>query len=152
MTRTAQPAIHHPETGMIPGRLLVSMALLAASALAIVGAATVSGRPLVGVPQAGTVQAERLLILEGQGAKAVTIRAADGTLLADLENGGFVTVVQNGLQRHRLVHGVAADLPVRLVRYDNGRLSLLDPETGWNVELYAFGADNKAAFERLLAQ
>lgn len=152
MPHHAQPVIHHPQEGMIPGRLLMSMAFLAVSTLAIVGAATVAGRPVVGVPPTAAVQAERMLILEGQGAKAVTIRAADGTLLADLDNGGFVTVVQNGLQRHRLVHGVPADLPVRLVRYDNGRLSLLDPETGWTVELYAFGADNKAAFERLLVQ
>lgn len=152
MTHHPQPAIHHPQAGMIPGRLLMSMAFLAASALAIVGAATVANRPVVGVPQAAAVQTERLLILEGHGAKAVKVRNVDGSILADMEHGGFVTVVQNGLQRHRLVHGVPADLPVRLIRYADGRLSLLDPETGWTIELYAFGADNKAAFERLLAQ
>lgn len=151
MAHPAYPGIHHPETGMIPARMLVAMAFLVGAALAIVGAASVSGRPVVGVPQASAIQAERLLILEGHGAKAVTVRHTDGTVLADMAHGGFVTVVQNGLERVRLVHGVAADLPVRLIRYADGRLSLLDPETNWNVELYAFGSDNKAAFERLLA-
>jgi putative photosynthetic complex assembly protein len=41
-------------------------------------------------------------------------------------------------------------LPVRLVSFANGRLSLEDPETGWSVELYGFGSDNEAAFQRLL--
>lgn len=147
----AGPGIHHPETGMIPTRMLVAMAFLVASALAIVGAASISGRPVVGVPQASAVTAERLLILEGHGAKAVTVRNIDGSVIADMAHGGFVTVVQNGLERVRRVHGVALDLPVRLVRHADGRLSLIDPETDWNVELYAFGSDNKAAFERLLA-
>lgn len=151
MAHPAEPGIHHPQTGMVPARMLTSMAFLVAAALAIVGAASVSDRPVVGVPQATAVQAERLLILEGHGAKAVTVRNIDGSILADMEHGGFVTVVQNGLERVRLVHGVAADLPVRLIRYADGRLSLIDPETNWNVELYAFGSDNKAAFERLLA-
>jgi len=39
---------------------------------------------------------------------------------------------------------------VRLVAYDNGRLTLHDDRTGWSVELHAFGDANKAAFERLL--
>jgi hypothetical protein len=31
-------------------------------------------------------------------------------------------------------------------------LAVEDPDTGWSVELYAFGGENKAAFERLLDQ
>lgn len=146
--RRARPG----DADLIPRRLLMAMAGLAVSGLLITGFAVITDRPPVGVPDAARIVAERALILEGHGAKAVTVRAGDGTVLADLAHGGFVTVVQNGLARHRLVRGVAADLPVRLIRFANGRLSLIDPETGWNVELYAFGADNKAAFERLLAQ
>ena len=72
-------------------------------------------------------------------------------MLADLAHGGFITVIQNGLQTERRKHGIDPALPVRLVRYDNNRLTILDPATGWSVELHIFGADNKAAFERLLA-
>ena len=42
--------------------------------------------------------------------------------------------------------------PVRLIAYANGRLTVLDPETGWSVELGDFGSDNKAAFERLMTK
>lgn len=151
MTDRIQPALRHPNPGLVPARLLQAMAGLALTAVAITAFAALTGREPVGQPHAAQVVTERGLILEGKGAKAVGVRAADGTLLADLDHGGFVTVVQNGLARERMKHGLAADLPVRLVRYDNGRLSLHDDLTGWSVELHAFGADNKAAFERLLA-
>jgi putative photosynthetic complex assembly protein len=39
-----------------------------------------------------------------------------------------------------------------VVQYDNGRLVAEYPATGWSAELYAFGDDNKAAFERLLLE
>ncbi len=68
----------------------------------------------------------------------------------DLPHGGFVTVIQSGMARARTVARVEGNPPIRLVRYDNGRLVAEDPATGWSAELYAFGQDNKAAFERLL--
>ena len=54
------------------------------------------------------------------------------------------------MARARLVARIEGNPPIRLVRYDNGRLVAEDPATGWSAELYAFGQDNKAAFERLL--
>lgn len=41
---------------------------------------------------------------------------------------------------------------MRLVKYENGRLSLQDDATGWSAELQAFGPDNEAAFERMLSE
>jgi putative photosynthetic complex assembly protein len=93
-----------------------------------------------------------MIILEGGGAKAVKVRDASGALIVDLSHGGFITVVQNGLETARGRSGIDAALPVRLVSYRNGRLSLEDPLTGWNVELHAFGADNEAKFSALLAE
>jgi putative photosynthetic complex assembly protein len=61
-------------------------------------------------------------------------------------------VIQNGLATERKKHRVDPLLPVRIVEYANGRLAVEDPETGWSIELYAFGAENRAAFERLLDQ
>jgi putative photosynthetic complex assembly protein len=86
---------------------------------------------------------------EGQ---AVVVRNADGTLLADLPHGGFITVIQNAMARERLTHGIEGNPPMNIVRYANGRLVAEDPATGWSAELYAFGGENKAAFERLLEQ
>ena len=94
-------------------------------------------------PTQGTVQS-------AGGAKAVTLYDADGSFLTHLDHGGFVTVIGNGLDRARTVARVGQDAPVTLARHENGRLTLTDPATGWNVELTAFGSDNEAAFAALL--
>lgn len=151
MSFAEQKALPARDREMIPAALLRAMAALVLASLALVSFAVVTGRPTVGQPQAAAVVAERQIALIGGGAKAVTVRGADGTVLADLAHGGFVTVVQNALQTARHRHGIDPALPVRLVRYENGRFAVEDPQTGWSVELYAFGADNEAAFARLLA-
>ncbi|MFN4156402.1 MAG: photosynthetic complex assembly protein PuhC [Paracoccaceae bacterium] len=141
-----------PEREMIPRVLLWAMLALAMITLAIVTMAVVTNRPQVGVPPASTVVQERWLVLEGKSAQAVVVRDADGTLLMDLPHGGFITVIQSAMARARLVAKTQGNPPMRVVRYDNGRLVAEDPATGWSAELYAFGGDNKAAFERLLDQ
>jgi putative photosynthetic complex assembly protein len=135
---------------MIPSALLIGMAALALSTLAVVSFAVATDRPAVGSPAVGTAVQERFLILEGKSAQAVVVKDTDGTVLLDLAHGGFVTVIQSAMARARLVARVEGNPPMRIVRYDNGRLVAEDPETGWSAELYAFGQDNKAAFERLL--
>jgi putative photosynthetic complex assembly protein len=140
------------EGDMIPKGLLIAMAALALSSLAIVSFAVLTGRAPTGQPVEAAILEERLIVLEGHGAKAVTVRDISGRLLVDLDHGGFVTVIQNGLERARTVQRVAQDKPVRLIAYANGRLTILDPETGWSAELGAFGSDNRAAFERLMSR
>lgn len=149
---TKQPALRNPDQEMIPPVLLRMMLALAIASLLVVAYAVVTDRDHVGQPVASAIASERTIIFEGRGAKAVAVRAPDGTMLFESENGGFITVIQNGLQRARTVAKVDQRLPVRLVQYENGRLTLHDDATGWSAELQAFGDDNKAAFERLLAE
>ena len=137
---------------MIPKPLLWAMLALVLTSLALVSYSVATGRPHTGVPTNATVVKERDIILKGGGAQAVTVLAADGTLLMDLPHGGFITVIQNGMERARLTAGVDKMLPVRIVEYANGRLTAQDTYTGWSVELGAFGSDNRAAFERLMSQ
>lgn len=141
-----------PEREMIPRALLWAMLALALSALAITAFAVMTDRPHVGKPVAGAVVAERLVILEGRSAQAVTVRDAEGRLIMDLDHGGFITVIQNAVARERTVARVAGNPPIRIVQYDNGRLVAEDPHSKASIELYAFGKDNKAAFERLMSQ
>jgi putative photosynthetic complex assembly protein len=140
------------EKEMVPRALLWGMVALALTALALTSFAVLTKRPLEGRPEAAATLRDRWIVLEGHGAKAVTVRDVDGSVLLDLPHGGFVTVIQNGLQTERKKHGVDPLRPVRIVEYANGRLVAEDPDTGWSVELYAFGGDNKAAFERLMDQ
>lgn len=144
---TDRPAGPAPE--MIPRTLLLGMAALALASVLLVAFAAITHRPKEGVPAQGQPVAQRSFILEGRTAQAVTVMDVDGTVLLDLPHGGFITVVQSALARERVVARVPGNPPVTVTRYDNGRLVAEDPATGWSVELYAFGEDNLAAFERL---
>lgn len=137
---------------MIPKHLLLAMLALVLASLAVVGFSVLTGRDHVGVPKSAAIVAERSIILKGGGAQAVTVLSTDGTQLMALPHGGFITVIQNGMERARLTAGVGKLLPLRIVKYANGRLSVVDDYTGWSAELGAFGSDNRAAFERLMSK
>lgn len=141
-----------PNREMIPVALLRGMLALVLASLAVVSFAVLTGREPTGKPAPAAVLSERSLILDGQSAQAVTVYDADGTLLADLPHGGFITVIQSGVETIRKRYRMDPLLPVTVKRYANGRLAVEDPLTGWSVELYAFGDDNRAAFERLLSR
>jgi putative photosynthetic complex assembly protein len=147
-----RPAFRSQSADIIPKRLLQGMLALALASLALVTFAVLTNRPPVGVPEASTALREKWIVLEGLNAQAVVVRNTDGSVLLDLPHGGFITVIQSGLATERRKHGIDPLKPLRIVQYANGRLVAEDPETGWSAELYAFGADNKAAFERLLDQ
>lgn len=152
MAHNPSPTYKSRDKEMVPRTLLWSMFALAMSALAITTFAVVTDRPPEAQPQTAEVLRERWIVLEGRDAKAVTVRAQDGAVIEEMAHGGFVTVIQNGLATERRKHAVDPLRPVRIVEYANGRLAVEDPDTGWSVELYAFGGENKAAFERLLDQ
>jgi putative photosynthetic complex assembly protein len=151
MTNLPSPTFKNRDREMVPRVLLWAMFGLAMSALAITSFAVLTGREPVSQPKASDMVREKWIVLEGHDAQAVTVRNTDGTILLDLPHGGFVTVIQNGLARERLKYGIPADKPINIVTYANGRLAAEDPLTGWDVELGIFGADNRKAFENLLA-
>lgn len=139
-----------PEATPAPRPMLRLMLAMVLASLAVVAYAVLTDAPKGGTPQDSPVIAERSLIIKTGGAKAVTLYDIDGTLLEHLDHGGFVTVIGSGIDRERTVHKVPLDLPVTLVRRENGRFTIEDPATGWSVELTIFGADNEAAFAKLL--
>jgi putative photosynthetic complex assembly protein len=150
MTFREAPVLATRDREMIPKALLRAMLALAVGSLMLVSYGVVTDRPREGVPVPAAVVTERTIALIGGGAQAVTVLDDRGAVLADLPHGGFVTVVQNALEAARRRHGVDPDRPIRIVAYANGRLTMEDPETGTTFELHAFGADNEAAFRRLL--
>ena len=149
MTTQTRPSA---DKDMIPKPLLLAILALVLATLAVVSFSALTGRDHVGVPKTAAIVAERSIILQGGGAQAVTVLATDGTVLMDLPHGGFITVIQNAMERARLTAGVDKMLPLRIVEYANGRLTAVDDHTGWSAELGAFGSDNRAAFERLMSQ
>jgi putative photosynthetic complex assembly protein len=135
---------------MIPRPLLLAMLGLVLATLALTSFAALTGRDKVGQPIDAAIVGQRSVILQGNSAQAVTVLDANGQLLMDLPHGGFITVIQNGLMRARTVARVDQSLPVRIVEYANGRLTVIDDATGWSAELGAFGSDNRAAFVQLM--
>ena len=87
---------------------------------------------------------------------------ADGTLaVTDTDSHALVSVIghgqdnfvratMRGLAQQRIRDGLGPQMPFRLTRWADGRLTLLDPDTRRSVELEAFGETNETAFARLL--
>ena len=132
----------------IPKRLIVAMFSLALISLALVTFAVLTDRPMVGQPKdAGVVKAQTMTIT-GEG-NHVRIVEDTGAVLLD-GDGGFISVVLDGLDRARLVAGVEGNPPVTITQYENGRVSLSDPASGWQVELASFGPGNVGTFLKML--
>jgi len=142
---------HGKEVDLIPPKLLYAMGALVLSALAITSYAVVTDREPMAQPAPSNMVASRMLSVDSPDGRAVTLRDEKGDLIAEMENGGFIAVIYSGLSQVRHVARLPMDLPIRLERYENGRLVVRDPETGWSVELTSFG-ENKNTFERLLPE
>lgn len=137
---------------VINNRLVMAMFGLAGLTLVIVSAAVVGDRPLTGQPVASTPVFERVLTLEGEGNLVTVTDMADGRVIMDSENGGFIAVVIDGLERARVVAGVTDNPPVTLTQFENGRLQLHDPATGWSTEIASFGPGNLGTWRAMLAR
>lgn len=120
--------------------------------LALVTWARLTDRPLEGVPVAHPVVKERVLRLVALRDGRTELGLPDGTVLAALgpAEAGFVAALARALQRERIRNGADPAAPVRLVRLSNGRIDLIDEVTGWRFEGNAYGADSRAALERLI--
>lgn len=64
---------------------------------------------------------------------------------------GFLRATLRGLARDRSQRSIGSEAPFHIKRYDTGRLLLIDPVTGRQVDLLAFGPVNADVFARYLA-
>ena len=137
---------------MVPRVLLRAMFGLVLAVLVLVAYARLTDRPLEAVPANGPVAQERVIHIQGTMSGSAIVHDADGTLIADLDatQGGFIAGVWRALNHERGRRGVDLAGPVRLVQFEDGRLALFDDSTDTRIELIGFGADNTAAFLRLL--
>ncbi|MGK7755812.1 MULTISPECIES: photosynthetic complex assembly protein PuhC [unclassified Roseovarius] len=148
----------HPQDGhdkeLVPRVLVFAVCAFVLIVLALVTWSRLSGQPVTYTPPTGAITHERTFNLSGDMSGRATVTALDGTLIAELnpKEGGFISGVWRVIQRERTKHRVALTGPLTLVRYDNGRIAIHDPSTGWNADLMGFGIDNAKAFARLLAQ
>lgn len=137
---------------LIPRRLVIALFSMAIATILLAAFAVLTDRPRVGVPQEAPVVAERSIVIDGSGNAILVTDAATGEIVLNLGNGGFISVVNDGLERARLVNRIAENPPVRLALYENSRLSLSDPATGWQTEISSFGPANVRVWMNLLAE
>ncbi len=153
---TNTPKFIDRERDLIPPVLIRAMLFLALSTLGLATFATLSNRPHEATPLAegdALIVAERLFVLTGDPVTgAARLTEPDGTLINDygINEGGFLVTMLRVVKRARLQRDVPLAAPLRLVQFENGQLTLIDPEGGWSTTLNGFGADNEAVFARLL--
>ena len=135
-----------PRGALLGAGTLVAMALVAAAAGSLTGFGTVA------LPASDPV-ASYALRFEDRADGSVAVYDAAGLREVDVIDpgtNGFVRGVLRGLARERKRQAIGQDLPFRLTRWADGRLSIEDPTTGQWVDLGAFGPTNSGAFARIL--
>lgn len=142
----------HRERDMVPRALVIAMFGLMLSALALVSYAQLTDRPQSGVPTLAEIVKEREITLQGTRSEGVAVLDMEGNQIAfSSENkAGFIDVIWVTTRRERIVQGIEGNPPFKVVRRADGRTAVLDPATGWSIELIGYGVDNVAAFARML--
>lgn len=137
---------------MVPRFLVIAMFSLMAASLLLVAFAQLTDQPLRGVSTTSEIARERAITLDGTRNTGVAVLDDQGRQIAfSSENkSGFIDVVWVSVQRERKVQRVSGNPELRLIRYANGHTGLIDPATNWSLELIGYGADNVAAFARLI--
>lgn len=151
MTSIAQHAKpHQPE--MVPRFMVIAMFSLMGLSLSLVGYSRLTDAPKTGVLIEAPVVAERTIQMVATREGAVTVLNTEGEVIARSgdDKAGFIGVVWRVLARHRLTQGLPDIAPVRVLRRENGHIAVHDTVTDWSIELIGYGADNVAAFARLV--
>lgn len=137
---------------MVPRFLVICMFSLMAVSLALVAFAQLTDQPQRGVVKPSEIVSSISVTLDGTRNSGVAVLDGSGAEIArsDLNKAGFIDVIWVSVSRARKVNGVMGNPPLNVVRRANGRTAIIDPATNWSIELIGYGADNVAAFARLL--
>jgi putative photosynthetic complex assembly protein len=150
-------AQHHDPT--VPPGALIGAAALLLTTLALTGAVSFGLMPRAADPVASRAAQqvapalERSLRFTDRADGAVVIsdaRSGETVKVIGFGEGGFVRATMRRMARARTAAGIGAQPPFTLTRWENGALSLHDPATGRDAEIYGFGADHVRAFAEML--
>lgn len=144
-------AMHKRDRELIPTRLVVAMFSLAILTLVLVSIAVLTDRPLVGTAPPSEVVRTHSLTLTADG-NAMHVVDGKGQVIFDGHNGGFISVVNDGLEYARRKARVETNGPVIVTEYADGRIQLHDPASNWTTLVSSFGAGNRNVWRALLAQ
>jgi putative photosynthetic complex assembly protein len=102
--------------------------------------------------ESGVIDVRTLIVADGAEGTVVVRDGQTGDAIETVGPGenSFIRHVFRGLAHERVKHGIGADEPFRLSRFEDGRLVLEDPAVGTVVAINAFGADHIRSFARIL--
>jgi putative photosynthetic complex assembly protein len=137
------------ERDMPRGPLIAAAGLVVISLFAV-GLARLNGLEPVRWTPAPVVESHDLFFFDRPGGAVDVFE--NGEQIAVLPSGydGFVRVVLRSFTRDRKLRGLGREEPFRIRRHADGRLTIEDRATFRTVDLAGFGADNIAAFARII--
>jgi len=144
--RKERRSARFPKVPLISVFLLLSFAIGAVLFGQTTGIGTIKNA--IGAP----VAIRDIVLSKSEGDVVVVTDARSGQVISEFapQEGGFVRGSLRALERMRLVSKIPQDHPYRVIKWENGAVSLSDTATGERLYLNAFGKDNAAAFEKFL--
>jgi len=142
----------HRDRDMVPLFLVRAMFGLMFASLCLVAYAQWADVEQSAVYQATPVVDDISVQFQTSREGVSTVFDMDGNQIAasDDEKMGFIGVIGIAVARERRVAGLANDAPLTILKRESGTYGIRDPLTGWSMELIGYGADNVAAFAKLL--
>jgi putative photosynthetic complex assembly protein len=97
-------------------------------------------------------QSRELRFADRADGAVIVSDAASGETVKVIEfgQGGFVRATLRRMAKARAAAGIGAEPPFKLVLWENGALSIIDPQTGRDAEIHGFGADHSKVFADML--
>ena len=140
------------EKEVIPIRLLQAVGALLLFTLLVVGYSRLSDMPLLGVPDESPVVKELVLDFQKKEDGSIVILNEEGIEMINSKVGsnGFISVVHDGFTYERKKKNIRGNTPVKLVLHEDGRLTIVDEASSWDMHLNSFGAMNVAVFGQLI--
>lgn len=148
MNSSSATAIHSER--LVPRRGLLLLGAALAGTLGLVATARLSGWQSQ-EPDAPTVRSRSLHFRDAPDGGVAIVDAASGQTLEVVHGEqGFLRGTLRGMVRERRRQDVGEAQPLQLLARADGRLTLMDAQTGRRIDLESFGPTNAAVFARWL--
>ncbi|WP_373490396.1 photosynthetic complex assembly protein PuhC [Parasphingorhabdus sp.] len=151
----------HDHDPTVPRGALIAAAILLLFTMALTGAVRLGWIPQSGDPQGSRTaqniapaQERELRFADRADGAVVVTDATTGETVMEIGygEGGFVRATLRRMAKARAAAEIGPEPPFTLTLWENGALSLSDPETGREAEIHGFGSDHSATFAQMLKE
>lgn len=151
----------HDHNPTVPKGALIAAATLLCFTMALTGAVRLGLIPQSGDPDGSRAaqniapaQERELRFSDREDGAVVVTDAATGKTVMEIGfgEGGFVRATLRRMAKVRAASNIGSEPPFKLTRWENGALTLIDPQTGQEAEIQGFGPDHTATFAGMLKE